>query len=188
MPRQWRERTCAECGGLWRTRSATARTCSPKCRAVERERRLPSQGRPARQYPPHLVAAVRSMYESGLTRAEVQAKLPGYKVETVMRRHGITPRKAIPRDQTGSRNAGWKADEATYTALHLRVQSARGKPSLCEWCGETRGRFEWANLTGLYTDVSDYARLCVSCHRTYDAARRRQTGERTSPVRRSLYV
>ena len=28
-----------------------------------------------------------------------------------------------------------------------------------------------------------YARMCVPCHRRYDAARRRLTGERTSPRR-----
>ena len=35
-----------------------------------------------------------------------------------------------------------------------------------------------------YADVDDYARMCVSCHRHFDAARRRLTGRRTSPKRR----
>jgi len=52
---------------------------------------------------------------------------------------------------------------------------------LCQWCETTNGRFEWANLTGDYTNVNDYDRLCVSCHRYYDAARRRLTGMSTMP-------
>jgi hypothetical protein len=42
---------------------------------------------------------------------------------------------------------------------------------------------EWANLTGNYADIDDYERMCVLCHRNFDAARRRATGRRTSPVR-----
>jgi hypothetical protein len=80
----------------------------------------------------------------------------------------------------------WRGDAAKYQALHIRVEAARGKPQHCSECGATKpGRYEWANLTGDYADVNDYARMCVSCHRRYDAARRAATGERTSPVRRS---
>ena len=50
-------------------------------------------------------------------------------------------------------------------------------------CAATEGRMEWANLTGEYQDVTDYARMCVSCHRKFDAARRALTGRRTSPRR-----
>jgi hypothetical protein len=32
-------------------------------------------------------------------------------------------------------------------------------------------RYEWANLTGDYEDVRDFASMCVRCHRRYDAAR-----------------
>jgi hypothetical protein len=38
-------------------------------------------------------------------------------------------------------------------------------------------------LTGNYADISDYARMCTSCHRSYDADRRKRTGARTSPRR-----
>ena len=47
--------------------------------------------------------------------------------------------------------------------------------------GETR--FEWANLTGSYEDIDDYARMCCSCHRSYDAERRAFTGADTIPER-----
>ena len=134
---------------------------------------------------PVLVEKIRQLYESGLTITEVQRLVPGCKVQRVMEQHGIPRRRAIKRDQHGDRNHAWRGDDAGYQALHLRVQTERGKPQLCEWCGTTEGRMEWANISGDYADVNDYSRLCIRCHRTYDAARRAATGERTSPVRRS---
>ena len=187
MPSPWRTARCAECGREWQTRSLTARACSPKCRAVLREREKPGVGRAPRDYPTEVVERVRSLYESGMTRTEVQEAIGvGVKVENVMRRYGIAARPAIPRDQTGERNATWRGDQAGYQALHLRVESARGKPSHCERCGtsDLSTRYEWANLTGNYTDVTDYERMCVTCHRRFDAERRERTGARTSPVRR----
>lgn len=188
MPSPWRTSKCLYCGREWLTRKASSRTCSPLCRARLREREHgPTKGAPLRNYPPELVAEVRRLYESGLTRAEVQDAIgPGAKVENIMRRYDIESRPAIPRDQTGARNATWKGDAAGYQALHLRVEAARGKPSHCERCGLTdpATRYEWANLTGHYSDISDYERMCVSCHRRFDAERRERTGARTSPVRR----
>lgn len=93
-------------------------------------------------------------------------------------------RPKIKRDQKGSKNSSWRGDAATYSALHARVETARGKPSVCEECGRTDGRFEWANLTGNYADTSDYKRLCVSCHRHLDLARRRALGRNTVTVPR----
>ena len=65
----------------------------------------------------------------------------------------------------------WKGDEATYAAFHYRVQSARGSEKRCEACGTTdpNKSYDWANLTGNYADISDYRRLCRSCHWTLDA-------------------
>lgn len=187
MPRPWRTATCIECNRDWQTRSVEARTCSPKCRAQLREREHgPTKGAPPREYPPELVAQIRELYESGMTRQEVQETIGrGVKVENVMRRYGIQTRAAVPRDQTGPRNACWKGDNANYQALHLRVQSARGKPKHCTQCGcnDSTARYEWANLTGNYADVNDYERMCVSCHRRFDAERRARTGARTSPAR-----
>ena len=122
-----------------------------------------------------------------MTRQEVQETIGrGVKVENVMRRYGIQARPAIPRDQAGPRNACWKGDAASYQALHLRVESARGKPKHCTQCDDTdpTTRYEWANLTGNYADVNDYERMCVLCHRRFDADRRARTGARTSPARR----
>lgn len=130
-----------------------------------------------------LVARVRELYESGMTRIEVQTEIgPGVKVEVIMRRYDIVTRPAKPRVAVGGADhAGWKGDDAGYQAFHLRVQRQRGKPSRCEMCGTTEGQFEWANLMGDYADVMDYARLCVPCHRTRDAKVRAEQGHPSTP-------
>lgn len=190
MPNTPRAANCAHCGREWSTRSKTARTCSPQCRARLREiEHGPTKGAPLRDYPEDVVARVRELYESGMTRTEVQEAIgPGIKVENVMRRYGINSRSAAPRIGVWveEKNPAWKGKEAGYQALHLRVESRRGKPSYCSRCGSSdpAARYEWANMTGEYADVNDYERMCVSCHRRYDSARRERTGARTSPVRR----
>jgi hypothetical protein len=67
----------------------------------------------------------------------------------------------------------WKGDNAGYSGFHVRVDRLRGKPKRCESCGlsDENRKYHWANLTGNYSDVWDYKRLCVSCHRKYDYAR-----------------
>ena len=137
----------------------------------------PGSGKKPRIYPPEIVALATSLYVSGASVAEVQAALPpGYKAQRILERHLPQRRTAAKRDQRGAKNDLWKGDQAGYQALHLRVASQRGKPSLCAACGKTEGRFEWANLTGRYTDINDYIRLCVACHRRMDAYRRKERG------------
>ncbi len=64
----------------------------------------------------------------------------------------------------------WKGDNAKYSALHRRVEIKRGKPKFCEICktSDKSKKYHWANLTGNFTDVMDYKRLCLRCHRKYD--------------------
>lgn len=98
---------------------------------------------------------------------------------------GIKSRVPKKRDQRGSNNTSWKGDKATYAAFHYRVESARGKPHYCSACGTMeKKRYEWANLTGQYHNIMDYARMCVSCHRKYDKKRRDETGQNTVNVKR----
>ena len=130
-----------------------------------------TSGRRPKIYDPEMVAKVASLYADGLTQEEIaRALLVTQKVIwKLMLRHEIKVRVAAKRAQSGSANHAWKGDSAKYAALHLRVQSLRGTPSLCEHCGSTTAkRFEWANLTGKYEDVADYVRLCVSCHHKMD--------------------
>lgn len=79
---------------------------------------------------------------------------------------GIKSRKAAKRYQTGSANAYWKGDNATYSAKHYRVRAQRGKAYRCDLCGRSDDgiSYDWANLTGNYSDVFDYLMMCRSCH------------------------
>lgn len=77
---------------------------------------------------------------------------------------------------TGEAHPNWKGAGAGYTALHRRIRKVRGTPSICYICGsfdQPGILYEWANKTGRLDDVNDYQRLCRSCHRKFDAGRRR---------------
>lgn len=185
MPCKPMKKICAYCGTPWSTRSKAARTCSPLCRARLREiEHGPTRGAKPREYPKETVSRVRALYESGATIAEIQAVTPGVKVQILMAKNGIKSRPAVKRDQFREKNDSWKGNSAGYKAMHLRVYSQRGRPSACSQCNKSGpGRYEWANQTGNYADVNDYAQMCVPCHRKFDARRRKETGRRTSPRR-----
>lgn len=141
--------------------------------------------RPKKEYDPALVKRVAELYNAGHTIKEV-AELTGvgaHVIQRLMPRNGIARRPAAKRDQRGPRNHAWKGDAAKYAALHLRVESARGKPAICALCDtdDPEVRYEWANLTGEYENPQDYVRLCVTCHRRLDQRRRRILGRRTMP-------
>jgi len=139
-------------------------------------------GAKQREYPQEIIDQITTWYKEGLTVAEIKAIAPpGYRVQTILMRYLPERRSAIKRNQTGAANHMWKGDNAGYQALHLRVDVARGKPMRCDWCDNaSNNRYEWANLTGNYVDIYDYVRLCLPCHRTYDAKRRKETGRKTS--------
>lgn len=142
--------------------------------------------KPKKVYDPELVDQVRALYvDDGLTMREV-AEDVGVSVrvlQTLMPRNGIVRRRAVKRDQRGDRNHMWKGANAGYQALHLRVEQERGDLIGCTRCGQSdpAASYEWANQTGDYANTSDYERMCRPCHRTFDAWRRRATGERTIP-------
>jgi hypothetical protein len=121
-----------------------------------------------------LVEAVRQRYEAGASQIEVAHEL-GISLKVVYRlmlNHHIPRRPQIKREQRGAKNTTWKGAAAGYQALHIRVRVARGSPLICARCGKPA--HDWANLTGRYEDVADYAAMCRSCHRRYDSARRRE--------------
>lgn len=106
-------------------------------------------------------------------------------VYTWFKKLGIKSRIPFKRNQLGENNSSWKFSDVTYAAFHYRVESSRGKPHYCSACGNMESsRYEWANLTGKYDDVMDYARMCVSCHRKYDSKRRKETNKNTINVKR----
>lgn len=61
----------------------------------------------------------------------------------------------------------WGANNE-YRKLHYWVERQLGKPMVCSYCNDdTRKRYHWANISQEYKkDVSDWVRLCVSCHKT----------------------
>ena len=69
----------------------------------------------------------------------------------------------------------WKGEAAGYGAIHSWVTRKLGRPLLCEHCGKTEGKFQWSNISRTYKrDLSDWQRLCQSCHGIYDRKMKRQ--------------
>lgn len=131
---------------------------------------MPAGAKP-KVYPRKLVAKVRALYESGMTQHEVAIAtgLTQKVVWNLMRRSGIAARVAAKRDQYGVNNASWKGDSATRVAFHRRLYAKHGKPVQCSVCGTRTARvYDYANLTGKYHDLNDYAPMCRSCHSVYD--------------------
>ena len=64
----------------------------------------------------------------------------------------------------------WKGDKVGYSGLHAWVRKELGKPNHCAYCQTTTAKkYEWANISHSYKrELSDWIRLCVSCHRLYD--------------------
>ena len=121
---------------------------------------------------------VKHLYGLGLTQGEIAEKL-GVSQKVIwrhMKNNGIKSRIAAKRDQRKENNHMWKGDKAGYKAMHLRVESEKGKAETygCSVCGTTESykAYDWANLSGQYQDINDYAPMCRSCHRKYDKERR----------------
>lgn len=70
----------------------------------------------------------------------------------------------------GIEHVWWKGDNVSYGNLHTWVKRYLGKPKFCVYCQTTKARkFEWANISKTYKrELSDWIRLCTSCHRLYD--------------------
>ena len=129
------------------------------------------QPRPTHLYPSALAGRVAELYAAGATQAEIGLTIGCSQkvVFTIMRNHGIKARVAAKRDQFGEANQMWKGDEAGYQALHIRLYKRFGKPDHCSVCGTREApAFDYANLTGNYADISDYAPMCRSCHHKFD--------------------
>jgi hypothetical protein len=83
------------------------------------------------------------------------------------------------RFQPGEANPHWRGDSASYSAFHKRVVAARGPADHCSLnCNSGNTRYEWANLTGHYEDVNDFAMMCRPCHFKYDGKVEAQQGSK----------
>lgn len=130
------------------------------------------RGNKPKTYPADLVAKVRDLYLSGMTQLEVgnAVGVSQKVVWNIMRRHGLGARIAAKRNQTGSANASWRGDKAGYAAFHRRLYAKLGKPVSCSVCGtnDAARSYDYANLSGRYQDMQDFAAMCRSCHWKYD--------------------
>lgn len=121
---------------------------------------------------------IREMYQSGMTQNEIADSLNATQkvIWRHMKNHGIKARVAAKRNQKGSNNHMWKGNDASYKAYHLRVKNEKGtaRSHGCSVCGRKDDgiKYDWANLTGKYEDINDYAPMCRSCHRQYDKKRK----------------
>jgi hypothetical protein len=139
------------------------------------------RGAKPKAYDQALVARVRELYAANHTQDEIAAMVGVSQkvIWNLMRRHGIETRVAAKRDQFGPANHMWKGDEATKYAFHRRLYSRYGKPTKCANCGtESAAHYDYANLSGRYEDISDYAPMCRSCHWRYDEKIRNITENR----------
>lgn len=79
-------------------------------------------------------------------------------------------------DMVLENNPAWKGDKVGYHALHRWISNNYGKPNRCDDCGDNKlpsSKYQWANINGLYKrDISDWKRLCLSCHRKVDTQRK----------------
>lgn len=149
---------CKQCGGFFSSYNKKPKFCSLKCKGDF-------------QAPDIDINKLKELYYSGMTQSEVAFSL-GVSQKSVfkaMRRNNITARVAAKRDQYGENNHAWKGENAGYAAFHRRLYSRLGKPSKCSECGtETARNYDYANLSGNYSDMNDYAPMCRSCHWKYD--------------------
>ncbi|QGH72440.1 MAG: hypothetical protein [Siphoviridae sp. ctpQM7] len=74
----------------------------------------------------------------------------------------------------GEKHPGWKGENVSYKCLHLWINARLGKEKVCQHCKTTNAkRYDWANINGKYKrDISDWIRLCRSCHIKMDQHQR----------------
>lgn len=72
--------------------------------------------------------------------------------------------------QLGDKHWAWKGDAVGHASLHDWLKRRVETINKCEHCGATTAKkYEWANKSHEYKrDITDWLRLCVSCHRKYD--------------------
>lgn len=90
-----------------------------------------------------------------------------------VRRHGDPDTVLVPK---------WTGDQASYSAVHLRLRKWRGRASAhqCIDCGKRAGQWSYGHARGpghrecevgpYSVDLADYDPRCVTCHKKFDLA------------------
>ena len=86
--------------------------------------------------------------------------------------HGFIGGGAKDGQLANEKNPMWKGEKVSYTGLHIWVTKNLGKPRYCTNCQDATKpdrSYHWANISHAYKrDLSDWIRLCSSCHKKYD--------------------
>lgn len=79
--------------------------------------------------------------------------------------------------RSGENHHNWK-NEVSYSGIHKWVQWHLGNSTECENCKKTDlnpAQIHWANISHQYKrDLTDWVRLCVSCHSKLDKTWRKR--------------
>lgn len=153
--------TCKTCGAFFSSYNPTPMFCSTTCRGISLRSDVDE-------------SEIARLYKSGMTQDEIADELATTRkvVVNVMRRNGVTARRAVPRPGVTreARHYRWGGTNIKYHGFHRRVHRLFGMPRCCDAC-QTRDEtvwYDWANINGNYANPLDYERLCRSCHRRFD--------------------
>lgn len=168
---------CKFCGKEFSSFNPNPTYCSLKCKGLAQRHQV-DEGK------------IISLYESGMTKQEVADSLGITRkiVENTFKRNGLKFRRAIKRDQAGPKNHLWAGNNPSYGAAHKRLVRKFGNPKKCDFCGTTdeSKKYDWANLTGDYSNINDFRRLCRSCHWKHDQTRLNFTRGKSNELSKSL--
>lgn len=118
-------------------------------------------------------------------RAIEWARVKADREEERARKPVVVRATSVPAPTRGEESPAWKGDDVGYRGMHHRLHNLRGTPTECGHCGSTEASgYEWAldwhrspavrveatNGRSYSTDLDDYVRLCVPCHRAFDRA------------------
>jgi len=162
-------RKCILCGKEFKTYSKTQKYCSHKCKAqdlfvgkplTEETKRKLSEANKGRK---HTKEARENMSQAHLGKP---SNAEGNKWSK-------KSRERLSKTLIGTKRA-WKGDNAGERAMHQWVKKHKGEPKICEFCRKPAKN--WANTNHhIYRrKLDDYIALCISCHRRYDIARRKE--------------
>lgn len=142
---------CEWCNKKFITKAWNTKTCSPYCNQRNWRRNNPEHNR--------------------------QIKREWYRRNGVSEFGSPEHRKkqsdiTLKNGKRGAEHPAWKGENVSYRALHYWVERCLGKPTQCVNCykkGLSGKKIHWSNISGEYRrDLSDWQRLCVSCHKMYD--------------------